>query len=348
MSNRSKLNRIRFGFTLVELLVVIAIIGILVGLLLPAVQAAREAARRMQCSNNLKQLALGLHNYESAQKSFAPGSIIPRTTGAYPPPAPGSNQCRTAGWSWSTFVLPYIEQTALYNSTVGAYPMMGQAVLNPATRLLLQTKIGSFRCPSDSGPDLNDTPSEHHFRFGLEVGGTAWYVDGATAGPRVPLSTSNYVAMQGHTAQNFVNSQLIGTGAFGTNFASKIGQLTDGTTNTICVGERAYRVGNVMMHAATWAGCAASGHDDCIDDAMATARSPINPVQTAIYNTYSRQQALSSNHTGGVQIALFDGSVRFLSQNVDFVMAGGSNTSNADSVYEYLIHIKDGAVIGDF
>lgn len=344
---RSNLRPIRVGFTLVELLVVIAIIGILVGLLLPAVQAAREAARRMQCSNNLKQLALALHNYESANKAFAPGSIVPRTTGAYPPP-PGNNQARTAGWTWETFVLPFIEQTALYNSTVGTYPLMGRAVADPVTQRLLQTKIGSFRCPSDAGPDLNETPSEHHFRFGLEVGGTDWFIDGTTRGPRVALSTSNYVGMHGHTAHNYVNNILVGTGAFGVNTGTRIGEITDGTTNTMCVGERAYRVNGVMMHAATWAGCAASAHDDCIDDAWATARSPINPVQTAIYNTYARQQALSSNHTGGVQIALFDGSVRFLSQNVDFVMAGGSNVSAADSVYEYLINIKDGAVIGDF
>ncbi len=78
-------NSARSGFTLVELLVVIAIIGILVGLLLPAVQAAREAARRMQCSNNIKQLALSMHNYESSTKSFPPGSIIPRLFTPYPP-----------------------------------------------------------------------------------------------------------------------------------------------------------------------------------------------------------------------------------------------------------------------
>ncbi len=348
MSIHSKLHPRRKGFTLVELLVVIAIIGILVGLLLPAVQAAREAARRMQCSNNLKQIALSLHNYESANRSFPPGSTIPRLSGTYPPPSPGSNQSRSAGWTWSTAILPYIEQTALYNATAGRFGLMGQAVVDPATQLLLRTKLGSFRCPSDTGPDTNDSPSEHHFRFGLEVGGTAWYIDGSTAGPRVALSMSNYVGMHHHRGQEFANSALVFTGAFGPNSRTRIADISDGTTNTICVGERAYRVNGVMMHAATWAGCAASGHDDCIDDAWGTARSPINPTQTAIYNTFARQQALSSNHSGGVQVALFDGSVRFLSQNVDFLMTGGSNFTVADSVYEYLIHIKDGQVIGEY
>ncbi|MCC6511552.1 MAG: DUF1559 domain-containing protein [Pirellulaceae bacterium] len=337
----------RHAFTLVELLVVIAIIGILVGLLLPAVQAAREAARRMQCSNNLKQLALALHNYESAHKTFPPGSVIPNLGGVYPPPAPGSNGSRTAGYSWCMMLMPYMEQNAIYNATVGTQPLLGRIVENPTTRVLVQTPIGTFRCPSDTGGPLNVLPSESHFIFGLEVGGTPWYIDGNTAGPKVALATSNYVGMHHSRAHQYVSNQLQFSGAFGPNRTTKIGAITDGTSNTICVGERAYQVGNVIMGAALWAGCAAAGHDDCIDDAWATARSPINPTQS-IYNKYAKQQALSSSHTGGAQVALFDGSVRFLTQNVDFVMAGGNNTSVADSVYEFLVEINDGKVIGEY
>jgi prepilin-type N-terminal cleavage/methylation domain-containing protein len=335
------------AFTLVELLVVIAIIGILVGLLLPAVQAAREAARRMQCSNNLKQLALSLHNYESAHKVFPPGSIIPNTGGAYPPAAPGSNGARTAGYSWSMMVMPYIEQKPLYDITVGVQPLLGRVVENPTTLALLQKTIPTFRCPSDTGDVLNVLPSESHFIFGLEVGGTPWYIDGATAGPKVALATSNYVAMHHHRAHQYSGNQLLYDGGFGPNKSTKIAAITDGTSNTICVGERAYKVGNVIMGAALWAGCAAAGHDDCIDDAWATARSPINPTQS-VYNKYAKQQALSSNHTGGVQVGLFDGSVRFITQNIDFVMAGGNNVSIADSVYEYLVQKDDGQTISDY
>lgn len=337
----------RSAFTLVELLVVIAIIGILVGLLLPAVQAAREAARRMQCSNNLKQLALSMHNYESAHKVFPPGSIIPNTGGVYPPAAPGSNGSRTAGYSWSMMVMPYIEQKPLYDATVALQPLLGRVVENPTSRALLQTTIPTFRCPSDTGETLNVLPSESHFIFGLEVGGTPWYIDGSTAGPKVALAISNYVAMHHHRGHQYSGGQLLFNGGFGPNKATKIGAITDGTSNTICVGERAYRVGNVIMGAAVWAGCAAAGHDDCIDDAWATARSPINPTQS-VYNKYAKQQALSSNHTGGVQVGLFDGSVRFISQNIDFVMAGGSNASVADSVYEYLVQKDDGQVVGEY
>ncbi len=339
--------RPRIAFTLVELLVVIAIIGVLVGLLLPAVQSAREAARRMQCSNNLKQLALSLHNYESTHKTFPPGSVLPRVFAVYPPTAT-NNTAKTAGWTWSSFILPFIEQTALYDATVGAQPVMGRAIVDVNLRRLLQTPLSTFRCPSDSGPPLNEAPAESHFRFGLEVAGIDWFIDGSAVGPRVPVSTSNYVGMHHHRAHEYSGATMVHTGAFGPNSRTRIGDISDGTTNTICVGERAYRVGTVVMHAATWVGCAAAFHDDCIDDSWATARSPVNPTQTVIYNTYARQQALSSNHTGGVQVGLFDGSVRFLSQNVDFLMVGGSNTTVADSVYERLIHKSDGGVIGDF
>ena len=340
--------RRRSGFTLVELLVVIAIIGILVGLLLPAVQAAREAARRMQCSNNLKQLALSLHNYESAHKSFPPGAILPRLPAmtVYPPNGSGSNQARTAGYTWSSFVLPFIEQTSIYNATVGSESVMGRAVQATATRLLLQTPLSAFRCPSDTGPALNNA-SESHFFIGLTNVHSDWYIDGAIAGPKVALATSNYVAMHHHRAHELVNGIHVFTGGFGQQSKTRMNDISDGTTNTICLGERAFTVGKVVMHAAVWGGCAAAWHDDCIDDSWATARSPINPTQP-IFGDFARQQALSSNHTGGVQVALFDGSVRFLQQNVDFVMTGADNVTVPDSVYEYLIHIKDGAVIGDF
>ena len=340
----------RHGFTLVELLVVIAIIGILVGLLLPAVQAAREAARRMQCSNNLKQLALALHNYESAHKSFPPGAILPRLAAmtVYPPNGSGSNQARTAGYTWSSFILPFIEQSAIYNATVSTQPVMGRIVADPVARLLFQTKLSGFRCPSDTGPDLNDAPSESHFRYGLTNAASDWYIDGAAAGPRVPIATSNYVAMHHHRAHELANGVHVFTGGFGQQSKTKMADITDGTTNTLCLGERGYRVSNVMMHAAVWGGCASAWHDDCIDDAWATARSPINPIQTAIYGSFARQQALSSNHTGGVQVALFDGSVRLLTQNIDFVMTGSDNVTAADSVYEQLIHKSDGVPLGDF
>ena len=338
------------GVTLIELLVVIAIIAILIALLLPAVQQAREAARRTQCKNNLKQLALALHNYHDTYNVFPPGCVLPRTGAitTYPPTSINTNMARTAGWTWSMFLLPYLEQSSMYTSTAGVQPVMGRAVTDPNMLRLLQTPLTMFRCPSDPGPTLNVAPSESHFRYGLTTTGSDWYIDGATAGPRVALATSNYVGMHHHRAHQINAGVWTYTGGFGPNSDRRMRDMTDGTTNTIAFGERAYTASNTLMHAAVWGGCAAAWHDDCIDDSWATARSPVNPRQTAIYSTYSRQQGLSSNHVGGVQVALFDGSVRFLSENLDFKMTGGDNTTAADSIYEYLVNMSDGAVLGEF
>ena len=146
---------VRKGFTLVELLVVIAIIGILVGLLLPAVQAARAAARRMQCSNNLKQLGLAVHNYHDANKSFPSGFITNYPAGALNTAAMMSVTQRTH-WSWGAFVLPYIEQTALYNTLNPGQSSMDALLATPAGLAALTTPIPSFVCPSDTGPSLNN------------------------------------------------------------------------------------------------------------------------------------------------------------------------------------------------
>ena len=151
--------RPRPAFTLVELLVVIAIIGILVGLLLPAVQAAREAARRMQCSNNLKQLGLAFHNYESATKSF-PINYATRGKLGFPNNGPG---IANSGRSWLQMVLPYIEQTPLYNNidfTVGLQPK-SSAPTTPVgrNRLAAATVIPTFLCPSDDSNEGGILPS---------------------------------------------------------------------------------------------------------------------------------------------------------------------------------------------
>jgi prepilin-type N-terminal cleavage/methylation domain-containing protein len=341
------------GFTLVELLVVIAIIGILIGMLLPAVQQVREAARRSQCMNNQRQLALACHNYESAHMKFPPGAKSPEID-SWPqyPPTRGSNQGKTAGYGWQMYVLPFMEQNNMYDATVGSGLLLGEVVTNPAmVQQFLTQPLPTFRCPSDVSPgDLQLEPSESHFTYGLENRGNPWYIDGTTAGPNgILLAISNYVGIQGHRQHSFQNGILQGDGIFNSNEEKTMGACSDGTSNTICVGERAYLVGDVMMAAALWCGTAAAGHDDAIDDVMATGRSPINPTQSAIYNKYARQQALSSNHTGGgVVMCLLDGSSHWLSQDVDFVMSGGSNSTIADSVYEYLLQIDDGAVIADY
>lgn len=145
--------RARSGFTLVELLVVIAIIGILVALLLPAVQAAREAARRMQCSNNMKQIALALHNYHDTYKTFASGHVLtnipPGPTGCYT----GSPQT-FPGAPWTALILPYIEQGTIYDQLDFRFPFpraMAVVASPPLTApnvVPLTTPLSVYRCPS--------------------------------------------------------------------------------------------------------------------------------------------------------------------------------------------------------
>src|SRR5262245_1544164 len=153
----------RKGFTLIELLVVIAIIAVLIALLLPAVQSAREAARRMQCTNNLKQIGLGLFNYESANNVFPPTSIL---TGL----DPGSKARKfKPNWSLLGRISPFVEETALYNACNFSYKCSD--VQNTTIGLLV---ISSFICPSDPAPPTNASSGNGQTSYGNVVGD--WYV----------------------------------------------------------------------------------------------------------------------------------------------------------------------------
>ena len=178
-----ELRRQRRGFTLIELLVVIAIIAVLISLLLPAVQQAREAARRSQCKNNLKQLGLALHNYHDTYSVFPPGALALSTTGvAY---KPGDTEpSRTAvvgGWGWTVFVLPFIDQGPLYNSLA---PNGNNFPSAPTT--LTKTILPVFLCPSDASGSIHTA--------------TAMGGDGATNGH----AKSNYPAIYGSTSVDYV------------------------------------------------------------------------------------------------------------------------------------------------
>lgn len=178
--------RLRSGFTLIELLVVIAIIAILIGLLLPAVQKVREAASRMKCSNNFKQIGLAMHMYNDQTGKLPTGWVT--TTATKPNP----------GWSWATLILPNIEQGSLYTQLNPDLTTPGGPVVNALT----QTKIATYRCPSDSGPDLS---------AGFQSFGA-----------------SNYV----------VNREVTGPDVNNNPAALSIQGIQDGSSNTILVGER--------------------------------------------------------------------------------------------------------------
>ena len=236
----------RSGFTLVELLVVIAIIGILVALLLPAVQAAREAARRMQCQNNLKQLALGCHNFESTRKYF------PRGNNAGTVATTGKPFPESGNGSWLLLALGFLEQSALYDRVVAA-----GSLTNAVTQGILPAKHPLTRCPSDTwtlpglpgeglcayvastGPQCNNPPAGCPAPFQLHCNGQS--VPGANSVPPTlnPLTHPGYVASHSWGSTE-VLANVRGMFARGGTIASptvRFSDVTDGTSNTLLLGE---------------------------------------------------------------------------------------------------------------
>jgi prepilin-type N-terminal cleavage/methylation domain-containing protein/prepilin-type processing-associated H-X9-DG protein len=269
----------RKGFTLIELLVVIAIIAVLIALLLPAVQSAREAARRAQCVNNVKQLLLGLHNFESSNGSFPKGVNQPYVNGLTDQTASDSlvsDQTEPFGPNWAVMILPYIEQQPLYNaSNVLGYPGWPgpysvpnvDTAPNPqlynmdwANTTLRSTHLNVFVCPTDSfgGPDkFFYTPSDFQ-NFPQYAP-----MDQRTNTPLTNWARGNYGAVQGATDPDHVVNGVDGTssspfpgmpkcGTIGLNYGARLAEVTDGLSNTAVIGE--LRVGlNSMDIRGTWA-----------------------------------------------------------------------------------------------
>jgi prepilin-type processing-associated H-X9-DG protein/prepilin-type N-terminal cleavage/methylation domain-containing protein len=204
------------GFTVIELLVVIGIIGLLIALLLPAVQASREAARRAQCVNNLKQIGLGLHNYESAAHVFPPGYVSNFD----------ASQVDTGpGWGWATMLLPFVEQAPLFNTV-----NFSQAIDLPTCLTVRLTVINSFLCPSDP----SKTPWTATRRDATGVPTTAI----------CQVAEANYVGVYGTS-----DPGIDGDGIFYRNSAIGLRDVSDGSSQTLLVGERSQRLGD-----ATWTG----------------------------------------------------------------------------------------------
>jgi prepilin-type N-terminal cleavage/methylation domain-containing protein/prepilin-type processing-associated H-X9-DG protein len=338
------------GFTLVELLVVIAIIGVLVALLLPAVQAAREAARRMQCSNKLKQIGLAMHNYHDTFQVLPPQSL----------PAHGSNNA----WGWGPMIFPYIELKPLYDtvqpnsgmalgSFVGTLPT-AQTPINGA--LVLQQKIVAFICPSD----VDTATNQFYGNPRASTTGSAWY------------SKSNYVCNQ----QVIALAQGTFSGPPGPT-CTRLAVITDGTSNVLMLGERALRV-NPLDRRST-AGVVWGKPTNNSDAATCfhpnfpiNTRDPSNDFQANTYTQYGNATANScnahvatSNHPGGAQFALCDGSVRFINQNIasnpiafnnpsgnptlpGCTSTGSSNVTGPGFIYQNLYWMNDGFPVGDF
>ncbi|SFJ05707.1 DUF1559 domain-containing protein [Planctomicrobium piriforme] len=314
--------RIRRGFTLIELLVVIAIIAILIALLLPAVQQAREAARRSQCKNNLKQLGLALHNYHDTHSVFPPGALALNITNGVAYKSGDTEPGRTAvggGWGWTVFVMPMLDQAPLYaalNPNGNNFPTTANATT--------KTVLSVFLCPSDPSGEI--------------VTSTALGGDGATQGH----ARSNYPAIYGSGSVEYVHVDADATkGMFWYNSKVRIRDVTDGLSNSLAITERKWDGGDSeTRRGAVWVGKCAGGpanagnkyanlvRADNDPDWLVNANNKITPANST--------NAASSQHVGGVQFLMGDGSVRFLSEN----------TSGA--TYKLLGQKADGEIIGEF
>ncbi len=287
---------LRVGFTLVELLVVIAIIGILVALLLPAVQAAREAARRMKCTNNLKQITLGLHNYSDTQKTLPMGWVSRAST--------------QAEWGWTAFILPQVEQQSLFDqlgvNTQRLRDVTGNATLRP----LLQMQLPVYRCASDTSdrvlPGTTNGSPTYHRRFNC---------DNCPAG--FEPSTSNYVGNAGFFDPNPPGNGFSNNGIFFGNGIVRMNEITDGTANTFAVGERDER-----CRAASWIGCRNPPGADMWGSYFVRGRvsMKLNDPRAAAPNRCT--EGFGSLHPGGALFSMCDGSVRFISEDINFDNGG--------------------------
>ncbi len=299
-SGRSGIVQSRNGFTLIELLVVIAIVAILIALLLPAVQQAREAARRMSCRNNLRQLAMAMHNYHDVHQCLPPGYVF--RTGP---------QGNAAGAGWGAMLLPYLEQSALYQQINFSEPLY-----SPVNLTSRQKHLPVFLCPSD-------VVSENGF---VEMGGSS-----------ERYAMASYVASFG--PPDLDDDQEKRDGLFSRNSRTRIADITDGTSSTLMLGERENgpfrRAGSHGVHFSyetTWIG-AVREIDDPTDD-----HGHMSLFQTGhVPNSRSSDDRdVSAPHVGYANFLFADGHVQIISETVDFLL------------YQSLSTRKGTEVVGEF
>jgi type II secretory pathway pseudopilin PulG len=309
----------------VELLVVIAIIGVMVGLLLPAVQAAREAARRMSCSNNMKQVGLALHNYESAYKRFPyatarSGSMVAGSA------RPGDLMIRNhKGW---LMVLPFLEQQALYDLAnmslaTGAYvrpgagstsgPLPGQP--GNANDVVVSTPVQTFLCPSDPNPTNYATTSSAN--YSISPGTTT--LQGAFTNYDFSVARGSADQQPRWNAESQATRRM-----FGIDDAPRMRDLVDGTTNTVMVCETLRSVVNGVAQTwgyAKWVGHGVDlGWPRGINDRMCCGWDSPPNARPQIPSRLGEWSTPGSLHPGGAQFTMGDASVRFISQSTDNVI----------------------------
>lgn len=355
------------GFTLIELLVAIAIIAILVALILPAVQQAREAARRTQCRNNLKQLGLALHNYHDVHRCFPMGGMgvdNPFLT------APGT----VRSFSWGAYILPYLGRKPLYNALDFSEPavLIGfpdpTAVVSNENERLMSTILTEFKCPSDYRADHvtddEDPPRSYweNIATASYVGsyGTNGFVPNASGEKNISWSRAYDLSVLARPAVPSSELNNRGNGPFHVNSRTRIRDVRDGTSLTVFVGERhghecESKKMTYDLSRTFW------GFAGRLADSMASSYYRPNACPVGVDpGTTGKicKGPMTSVHTGGLQVLMMDGSVRFISDSIDSAeeaeidaipdMRNAGQRQAVYGVWQAICDMNDGSIVGEF
>jgi prepilin-type N-terminal cleavage/methylation domain-containing protein len=334
--------RIRLGFTLIELLVVIAIIAVLISLLLPAVQQAREAARRSQCKNNLKQIGLAMHNYHDVFSRLPIGFVDTATATA--------SATEDGGWSWAAQLLPQLDQVPLFSSFDFRFHPHGTLANEAGNTAAGATSLQVFSCPSDVKPSTRKS-------------GTSDPAATSTANGVVPAAaTSSYVGNAGPFNANFCDQASPGyqsvrsVGAFRVNMGLGFQSFTDGLSNCMLVGETHWmQTRNNLLYGSVMN----AGGADCTDltEFKTNPYNHLRSTNTNMNATLLRYPskyftAFASMHIGGSHFLMGDGSVRFISDNIENTGTNfndpGVTANGPFGLYQRLSAIADGQPLGEF
>ena len=309
--------RYQHGFTLVELLVVIAVIGILVALLLPAVQAARESARRAQCLNNFKQIGVAMHAYHSARNHFPQGIDMWSTSA--PCSIPPGKSLSFIGWGWGTHILPYLEETSVFSM----FDLTERSDNNYATGNSFKagaSKISTYLCPSDpKGFELVGCCS------GVSNGGSEAEDLGKTNMAGIADSTSWQCVYKEYDNYPSGWARWDGNGVLFQHSSVNVAKITDGTSHTLMIGEVVgYEdVDNAGYFWVTW-------------DVLDVANGINLPLRVPPRSLFDESDAgFASHHPGGCHFLFCDGGAGLLSETIDQSVLSALATRNGEEVVDF-------------